>query len=109
MRNGTSSLTRWLEIPDGSAESWVFDDFRSSERHVPRRGKRRRRRGKFPAKPRLYVLNRHVRAQDNEPKADFGKHDKMTSRFILGKFLVSPMRQEKLFALFPVTKAYVCP
>ena len=34
--NGTSSLTGWLEIPNGSAKSWVFDDFRSSERHLPK-------------------------------------------------------------------------
>ena len=32
--NGTSPLTRWLEIPDGSAKSRVSDDFRSSERHI---------------------------------------------------------------------------
>ena len=36
MRHGTSSLSRWFEMPDGSAKSRVFDDFGSSERHLPK-------------------------------------------------------------------------
>lgn len=34
VRNSTSSLLRWLEIPDDSTESRMFNDFGSSERHV---------------------------------------------------------------------------
>ena len=37
LRNGTSSLGRWFEMPDGSAKRRVFDDFGGSERHLPKK------------------------------------------------------------------------
>ena len=56
LRNGTSSLGRWLEVPDGSAKSRVFDDFRGSERHLPKKEKKKKKKKKRK-KARLYVLS----------------------------------------------------